>query len=320
MEKEIISESSRTRMDYYSKEQLCENLFKSGGPYWHLCSPGNLSGIIFRNDEQLKLGVSNMAMCAAEYSVRILTDAIMNNHIHGILEGEKAECEELFNKFKTRLVRYLSSQGLVTDLSSFNCSLFPIDDLRTMRYEIAYVNRNGYVINNNYTPFTYPWGSGYLYFNYFAQSIQGKPFNSLGIAERRTICHSRTIKMPDNYRVSNGMILPSSYCRYEKGEKFYRDAHQYFQMVSRNAEAYSLVAKQLSDGVFLTDDEMYSAVCQVAIKNFNTRQPSLLQPKAKLEMAKIMHIDYNASNGQIKRILRLEQQVVDELYPLRSKR
>src|SRR5574344_579567 len=98
-----FAEEGRTMKSYYQKERECEYLFESGGPFWHLCTDGNLSGIIFKNEEQLRFGITDMAMCAAEYKVRVITDVIMNSHVHSIVEGEKEECLGLFGKYKTRL-------------------------------------------------------------------------------------------------------------------------------------------------------------------------------------------------------------------------
>lgn len=52
-------------------------------------------------------------------------------------------------------------------MKSFRMSLKSVCDLRTLRNTIVYVNRNGYVVNPAYTPFSYPWGTGRYYFNDF---------------------------------------------------------------------------------------------------------------------------------------------------------
>ncbi len=137
---------------FYEMEQASQYAFEFGGPYWHLYTSGNLTEIIFRNRESFEFGMTFIALSSAEYKVSIITFAIMSNHIHVIIEGEEDECLRFFEKFKTRLKRYYSSQKVFVDFSKFNCSLTHIDDLKSIRNEIVYVNRNGYLANTNYSP------------------------------------------------------------------------------------------------------------------------------------------------------------------------
>lgn len=92
--------------------------------------------------------------------------------------------------------------------------------------------------------------------------------------------------MPETYMVRDGMILPSGYVHYNLGEAMFRDAHHYFNMLSRNYEAYSEEAKRLGE----------------------------------IEVARIMHTEYHATNAQIQRILNLAKQYVDQLFPLGSRK
>ena len=43
----------------------------------------------------------------------------------------------------------------------------------------------------------------------------------------------------------------------------------------------------------------------------------ILLPKEKIEIARKMHFEYNASGRQIRSILKLEQHIVDEMFPTR---
>lgn len=320
MVKSSVGGDSADRNSFFLKEQRCEARFEEGGPYWHLCTPGLLTEVVFRNEDDFKFGVTDTSVSASQFDVQILTDVIMNNHLHDIVEGEKEECLLFFEKYKKRLKRYFSSKGIIVDLSKFKCYLYPIHDLQAMRNEIVYVNRNGYLVNDNYTPFTYPWGSCNLYFNEFAQHGKGVPFDGIPYEMKRTLCHGRLPSLSDKYVVADGMILPASYCNYVKGQNFFRDAHHYFRMITKNVESNNDIAKRLGDSVFMTDDEMYAVVWQLSMKQFQVKQPSLLPVAAKIDLARKMSLEYNASNSQIRRILKLDQRIVDELFPLKSKR
>jgi hypothetical protein len=71
----------------------------------------------------------------------------------------------------------------------------------------------------------------------------------------------------------------------------------------------------MHDSLFLTDDELYAAISVISRKRYNVAQPSLLPGRDKIELAKCMRNDYNASNRQIRSILKIQAELVDELFP-----
>ena len=84
--------------------------------------------------------------------------------------------------------------------------------------------------------------------------------------------------------------------------------------MTRNAEAFSQIASRLKDSVFLTDDEMFLVAVKTSEDRFSTKI-ALLTPEQKIQLARILHFDYNASNNQLRRILKLEMSVLNELFP-----
>ena len=300
---------------FYNREQEAEFLFNSEGPFWHLYTPGNLTSIIFAESEDLKFAMNLIGQVAVRIpEVEVYTFEVMNNHLHLILAGVEAKCRHLFELLKEKLGRYLRSKGRAIDLARFECSMIRITDLKTLRNEIVYVNRNGYVARHDCTPFSYPWGAGAAFFNPFLSLIPKTPYNDLTIRQKRDICKSKEIDLPGNLMVHDGVILPSSFCAINKAERFFRDPHHYFSMLSKNWEAYSEIAKRLGESIIITDEEMYSAVVALSAKNYGVKNPSLLNPNQKIELAKLIKQDYNASNKQIKNILKLDADLIKELF------
>ncbi len=311
----------KMNLRYIDSERNCECRFNEivtkYGRIWHVCTPGNLQEIINVSEEDFKFAVSNTAISAAETGIRILTDAQMDNHIHVLIAGSAEGCQLFIQAYKYRLGKYLENKGRHISLKHFGCdSPIPVDTLEMARNEIAYINRNGFVADRKWTPFTYPWGSGYLYFNPSAQSIKGTCYNNLPFLEKRALSYRRIASMPDCYTVFDGMVLPSGYADVKSGETLFRDAHHYMVAVTRNFEAYSEEAKRLGDRMIVDDEELYNVVKMIGEKEYRMTQPSLLSPSAKIEVAKKLHSDYNATNVQIRRILKLPLETVDALFPL----
>jgi len=310
---------------FHDRENECRFAFEDSvrreGSFWHICTPGYLTEIINITPDDYKFSVTNLAISAFETGTVIITDAHMENHLHVLAGGSKNKCQELLDNYLSRERRYLCSTGRTVNLSGFKCDE-PIEimDLEMMRNEIVYINRNGYVANPSFTPYSYPWGGGNLYFNPYAQNERGVRYNDLPFKEKRRLCRQRVEPMSEEYFVKDGIILPSGYVNYTLGEAMFRDAHHYFNLLSRNYEAYSAEAKRLGDSIVLSSEEIYPAVRQICQKQYNTNQPGLLAPAAKVEIARIMHSEYNATNAQIQRILNLSKVYVDQLFPLNTKR
>lgn len=310
--------SSNGLLSPSQQERSCELTFSNGGPFWHICTDGQSMEIICETEEDYKFAVTVIAIAAALTGVKILTFQVMSNHIHVIVEGLESMCKDFFSEIKRRLRRYRNSNGRFASFEKFEASFIPIDNLRSMRYEIAYSNRNGYLANPYCTPFSYPWGAGYLYFNPHAFVTAAAPLGDLTRDEKLKLCRSRIPDLPAGYMVKDGLILPQSFCAIKYGESLFRDAHQYFSIVSKNYEAYSEIAKRLGDDVFLTDDEMFAALSMLSKKKYGDGRVTLLPNASKIELAKTMRSDYNASEGQIQRLLRLDRGTVSELFGHRT--
>lgn len=297
-----------------------ENLnfeYEDLGPIWHLCTPGEFVGVIFKDRDDYVFGMNLVGLCAANFSpqLKILTFQIMSNHLHFVIECEEPVIGEFFTFLKKRLQRYLANSGYLGSLSGFVTNYFRINESRYLQNVIVYVNRNGYLVDRQSTPLTYEWGANRYFFNKFTQNEVIVKVSQLSLEKRRAMFKSRNFEIPADYIVTQGYISPLSYCHITLAESFFKDANQYFHLSSRQIESYSSIAKELGDKVTYTDYEIYSAIMSLCIRRYEVKNPSLLDKDAKIEVAKIMHFDYNASNKQIKRVLRLDESVIESLFP-----
>ena len=95
----------------------------------------------------------------------------------------------------------------------------------------------------------------------------------------------------------------------------FRDARSYFNSLTRNAEAFSQIASRLKDTLFLTDDELYSAMLSFINKEYSVRTAAELSAQQKVDTARHLHFNYNASNQQLRRMLRMDLTILEELFP-----
>lgn len=261
-----------------------------------------------------------IAICAHDCpGVRIITFELMSNHVHFVLCGEEEACRCFFALFKKRWNHYLHFRKIVVDLSGFIEKTIPILTLESLRNQIAYTNRNNYVVDPSYTPFSYPYGSGNCYFLPVNQNRADSRFGLLTIRQKRALIHSHQIDYPADYAIIDGYLSPASYCAISFGEAIFRDARHYFFKVSRDIESDKEVAKALGEMVYYTDDELNAILYKKCKTDYDGQRSSLLPQKDKLDLARMLHFDYNADNDKIARLLKLSPSLVDSLFPTRKK-
>ena len=242
--------------------------------------------------------------------------SLMSNHLHNVCEAEtRQRCVDFLDHYGTRLKRYATGKGRYLNLDGFVCEPVSIDNLASLRNNMVYVDRNPYVINTAQTPYSYPWGSGFLYFGYSPKLIPSTPYSSLTLREKRNLTHARDITLPDSFSVRNNFVAPESFVDWNTGRSFFRDAHQYFNLLTKNRESYAEFAAIYGDSVVLTDEEMYYAAIALASKIYQAQKLGDLTDRQRIEIAKKMHFDYRAGNAQINRILKVDKTLLSELFP-----
>lgn len=259
-------------MTFVEKEIKCEKLFDTMGPFWHIYTDGNVMADIFHSEEERTEGLIVLAVCAMLFrKAELITFALMNNHVHLIMRGSRNDCLEFFEIFKKRLKRLVQRWGRPVDWSKFEAQSIRIDTLRDLRNEIIYVNRNGYVANRDYTPFSYPWAGGWAYFSPVIDMLPIKSVREVGYTRVRELTHYRDVDAVAALRFVGDVPFIPSFCRVDLGQGMFQDARSYFHALTRNAEAYSQIASRLKDSVFLTDDEMFVVAARCAADDFATK-------------------------------------------------
>lgn len=156
--------------------------------------------------------------------INVITFEIMGSHLHVIGEGSVIAAEQWFSELRKRLYRYFHSTGRVRNLDSFQANIIPIDNLQFLRNSIAYVNRNGYLVHPECTPFSYAWGANRYFFNPDAKLRKDLFFSDLNYDAKRNLFRSNTIDYPASHCIVDGYISPACFCDLNLGERIFRDA------------------------------------------------------------------------------------------------
>lgn len=301
--------------NFYDREQICSITFSDFGPCWHLNTPEN-HPILFTCDAEFEMAMNIIAICARLHpNVRIITFEWMSNHLHVLGAGQEADLHAFFASIKQMLCRQLKDWGRPDTLSQFVIKLRPVLSLDDARNVLVYDNRNGFLVNPATTPFTYPWGANRFFFNDEAKKRYFQCHGKLTRRQIRDCSRGRYADAIDDIHTLDGYASPMDFCDIAGGERLFRDARHYFYALSRNIESQKKIAAEIGERIFYTDDELFTIIVSLCKDRYGTHSPGQLPAQAKVEVARLMHFDYNASNKQIQRILRLEARTVESLFP-----
>lgn len=313
-----ISHLAKKRMmkrTFAQEESRCEFVFRQLGPCWHLYTPEN-HPVIMMDIVDFQAGMTLLAICAFNFpSIRILTFQWMSNHLHITLAGPEGDIIRLFAMLKKYLGNYLKAKDRAGSLDGWDCKLRPVEGLQDLRNVIAYNNRNGFLVNMDYTPFNYPWGANRCFFN---------PDAKARFRDCRDTIPCTVIR--DNYRTHkldgfagkpfiDGIIPPQAFCDIASAEALFRNAKHYFSLISKNMEGMKTVAEEIGESLYYTDDDLYSILVGIARDQYGAAKPSILPTQAKIELARKLHYEYNASSKQIARMLKIDLAILAGFLP-----
>lgn len=302
-------------------ERMQEQLFRDSGPFYHLSTKPLENELIFRDDEERKVAMNLIALTARELRVDILAFALMNNHFHFIIKGELVDGVAFFRRLRKRLSNYFARLGRagILDKVDVDPHTPPIASLTQFRNEIAYVIRNPYVVRLDVNPFSWPWCSGYLYFNPFLSQLGSQSPDELSFKEKRVITRATDPVLDPSFRVRNGMIVPESFVNYKLVENLFPNARKFTWWVMKNIEAQIEVAGRLDERPNLNDDELFKTAQIISRTRFGLNSVKDLPLQQRKKLGIILKNELSASNGQIARIAQLEQRIVDAMFPLTAK-
>lgn len=291
---------------FREKESICVLEFNRLGDCYHLWTPENFD-IIFNCDDDFKDGMGIIAVAAALFpDIRIITFELMSNHLHIAAAGREERLRALAEWLKKILMRFACCKGRTPDWKRFDVKMRKMTSIEDFRNVIVYDNKNGYVVSPAHTPFSYPWGANRYYFNPDAWELAQLKAKPMTVNEIRRLTHSRVADKVKGLLCLDGYALPVSFCDIKAGERLFRDASHYFSKLSRSIETSREIAREIGESIFYNDSELYASICALCRKQYGEAVPSRITAQQKIEMARTMRFEYNASAKQIQRVLKLD--------------
>lgn len=132
---------------------------------WHFSTDGNAVDVMFWDGEDYRDGMNRIAVLVPSYKVIILAFALMDNHIHFVLYGDKPECDRFMHEYVRRTSMHIANRhGESHKLSNLPIDYQLVDTDYYLKVVICYVLKNATMAGKPFLPTDYPWSSGPLMF------------------------------------------------------------------------------------------------------------------------------------------------------------
>lgn len=298
----------------------CEQAFRNGGPYYHVCTKSSQSDIYYNQEAEMGEVLNILALSVCESDCGMLSYALMSNHFHFILEAELEHCMDFFELFLKRFRSFLGRKGKGNLARLCKPQYIRIDSLRQLKDEIAYVIRNPFVVRPDINPLSFLWCSGHLYFNPLLQkTLPEQRVCDLSVQARRKFRHERRDDIDPRLRLKDEVVVPASFVDYQKVEALFGNAREYLYVTLKNVEAQVAIAKRLGEFTTVDDKDLRLIILRRCREQFHVEDPKELGSEDRIALIHALKYEFNASNAQITRCIGLEPGYVDQIFPLSAK-
>lgn len=279
--------------------------------YYHICSDGNHSFALFVSEKDFKAAMNAVAICVFITGIRILAFVLMDNHFHFAVSAEdENQCRRFIFELKRmigiRLAKDPERSGVMRRLPIKIITVGSEDYLKAL---VCYIIKNPTKARKGMF-YTYPWGTGYLYFNPGNQS-KGTRVRDYGRRKIRNDIgtHSR---LPDNWLISDGIILPENYVCKEEVEKLFRSTRSFMFFLSKNADEDIEKDYQEWNDIGLDDTEMRRERDMIAKKLFGTSRLRDLTGPDRISLAKQLRRQFFCTPKQLSRVVQVPLKEIEQ--------
>lgn len=290
--------------------------------YLHFYSDGKLAAELFLSKSDFVAALNRLAVCAAVFRrVIVVAFTFEDTHIHLLLYCTEEDGRLFCAMFKKLTMMHISRtrNGKPADLH-IQFDMEPAGDADTLKRMGSYVLVQPTKDGKRIMPYDYPWSSAPLYFR-GEKVIPVWCVDKNGIVQVPVLIRDMSfndkkkylktnLKLPDNWKVCNGIILPSNYIDISRFESIY-GSHNAFRVFMAKAGVYENSLKtDPVKGVSLSDSEMRDACHAFCRKLFNVNGIRSLNALQRLEVARQLRFRYLVSAKQLARIVHVP---LDEL-------
>lgn len=317
--------------------------------YYHAFTRGLEKDLLFYGDAEFLYGMNIIPRYLKLSGTRLLAFCLMDNHVHFVLEGCRAACNQFIINYKRTVFSFLKKCRERDIPETTVPGIVGIESTDSLLTVIAYVLRNPVAAGIDYLPQDYKWSSAPTCFRK-RRNISGEAANdacgtargimgsvagscmhaAAGNCMHRTTdnCMPRKIEelprrerkryfidnpeYPGHWTVDgNGMIYPENYIEVAKVEGLFRSVKRYLYYLSSAREAE--VNLTMGHEIRLSDTELRREASGICLERFGTTSVGLLTIAQRLQVCKLLRSRFGASYKQLGRVMHLDSDTIKEM-------
>lgn len=290
-----------------------ENNQSIQGGYYHVCSDGNFTSVLFLNPDDFKAAMNRVACCSLRLRVIVLAFVLMDNHFHFIIWApSENDAYRFAQEFKRLTGLYQTEQyHRPGSLRKLPVKVLPILGDESLKTQICYVLKNPTKARIGMF-YDYPWGTGTLYFRKDSAVKPAFSVSSLTKETIRTMCRTR-VSVPTDWRICDGILIPENFVPVEKVEQLFRTTRSFMYYLSLNKDDEIEQEMGQWNELRLTDSELRQERDLYAREKFGTSHLRDLSLRDRIKVARYLRHKYLCSQKQVARIVQLPLETIEKV-------
>ena len=279
--------------------------------YYHICSDGNHAFALFLSEKDFKAAMNAVAVCAFITGIRILAFVLMDNHFHfAVKAANEEQCRRFIFELKRmigiRLAKDPERSGVMRRLP---IKIITVDSDDYLKALVCYIIKNPTKARKGMF-YSYPWGSGGLYFN------QGKRSRGTRVGEcgRRNLIKiaGTHCRLPVDWLIADGLILPENYVCTDMVEQLFRSTRSFMFFLSKSMDEDMEKDYNEWNDIGLDDTEMRRERDRVAKKMFGTTRLRDLAGPDRIILAKQLRRQFFCTPKQLSRVVQVPLKEIEQ--------
>ena len=292
-----------------------KDLYK--GNFYHVCTDGNDSQTLMKEDEDDVVAVNYIAISSWRTSVQLAAYCVMSNHFHFlVMSDDRKNVDSFITLFKRLYAMYFQNKyGQRKVMKDVRNGISLIYDVRYLQNCIAYILRNPLSARICGRVEDYPWSSYRCYFSASGYSRRCRKVSDLSSRQLRTML--KTDKCLDTCPFlidESGNVVSESFVRTDVVEKLFRRSGKslLFSLgVCNDAQMeYELTVKPMIGN---SDHDIVAEADKLAARYFPGKKLSELGASDKCRMIKSIFYNNKTTIPQLSRVLGLPRDVIRKI-------
>lgn len=212
--------------------------------YWHVYSDGKRADIPFLTDDDKIYARNSVAICAFVSGVAILVVTVNETHLHCLVRAKEEQAIRFKEALRLRLISYYKRGGrgeLLGEGLFLACD--PVLTKTKVKQKFMYVFRNCLDFFPG-VPWSYPWGSGNIYFTRSEQ--KGEPLAKWSVRQQRELLQTK-VQLPQDWKMTaDGALVPASFIDYEQVERLFVSVRAFLAFLYVRKEDEAAMKQEVS--------------------------------------------------------------------------